>query len=429
MEYSKIINFLSRFEKLTSLPFLIILRNSMLNIVPVIIAGSFSLLFFILSNQIVSNQIISNQITSNQINNSHFVFVSEFFRKMYVLTMGMISLYLSASIGYNYAKYYSKEEVSYLFVSLASFVVSVLIYQDWANVNIKEFIGSLGVKNMFSCIIISFLGCYFFSKIKFRLFKEESIPVYVLNSLNAIVPFFVVIFLAAFLGNFLKFNEMIKIVLFPFEKYGDNLVVVWITNLILHLTNFVGIHGISLINSVFLSLWQKYLVLNAEIVMNGGKAVYITAYPFFQWFVWIGGAGSTLGLNIILFFSKSSYLRAIAKSSIIPSFFNINEPLLFGLPIVLNPYFIIPFILVPIVLGTVSFSIFLLGWVDKPYIEAPWMFPSPLGAFLSTTDPKAIIMNIFCIALSALLYLPFVKIYEKKLFEQEKSIKNYENSQ
>lgn len=402
MEYTKIINFLSNLEKLTSLPFVIILRNSMINIVPIIIAGSFSLLSFVLLKQY-----------------NVFMDFMEFSKKFYLLTMGIISVYLSFSIGYNYAKYYLEgEKIIYALVSLASFIVSVLVYQDWQNLSVKEFIGLLGVKNMFSCIIISFISCYLFSKIKFKFFKDEAIPSYVLVSLNSIFPFFIVVFICALLGYFFKFNELIKFFLLPFEKYGDNILVVWVTNLFLHLTNFLGIHGISLVNSVFLSLWQKYLATNAEFVLNHSNPVYITAYPFFQWFIWIGGAGSTLGLNIILFFSKSSYLRAIAKGSIIPSIFNINEPLLFGLPIVLNPYFFVPFIITPLILGTFNFLVFYLGLINKPYIEAPWMFPSPLGAFLSTTDFKAVIFNILSILFSAIIYFPFVRAYEKKLLNE-----------
>ncbi len=401
MEYKKLTTFLSNIEKITNYPFIIILRNSMINVVPIIIVGSFFLLILVFFRQF-----------------GFFQEYTEFIKKLYLLTMGLVSLYLSAAIGYNYGQYYKKESSIFVLVSLSSFVVSALIYQDWT-INAKEFLSFLGVKNMFSCVIISLVSCYLFTKLEINIFKDKSIPSYVLISLNSIIPFFLVVFFVAVLSHFFYFNEFILILLKPFENYGDNIVVVWITNLFLHLTNFLGIHGISLINSVFLSLWQKYLAVNADLVINHKDPIYITAYPFFQWFVWIGGAGATLGLNIALLFSKSSHLRNIGKSSIIFSFFNINEPLLFGLPIVLNPYFLAPFIITPLILGTVSFLFFLLGFVNKPYIEAPWMFPSPIGAFLSTTDIRAILLNLLNIFLSVIIYLPFLKIYEKKLIAEE----------
>ncbi|MCX7758409.1 MAG: PTS transporter subunit EIIC [bacterium] len=409
MEYKKLISFLHYIEKFSAFPFVIILRNSMINIIPIIIVGSFFLLIFVFMKQY-----------------NFLPYYLDFYRKLYLLTMGLISLYLSFSIGYNYASYYGKDRILYSILSSTCFWVSALIYLDWESLNGMDFISSLGVKNMFSTIVISLLSCYIFNSIRIEIFVDRSVPDYIRNSLNSIFPFFITIFVISIFAAFFKLNEFLKSLLFPFEKYGDNLIVVWITNIFLHLTNFLGIHGISLINSVFLSLWQGYLVKNAELILNQLQPVYITAYPFFQWFIWIGGAGSTLGLNIVLLFSKSSYLRSIAKGAIIPSIFNINEPLLFGLPIVLNPYFFIPFIVTPLVLGTISFLVFYYGLVTRPYIEAPWMFPSPLGAFLCTTDYKAIILNFVNISISALIYLPFVKAYEMKILKEEKGIDQLE---
>ncbi|MCS6954844.1 MAG: PTS transporter subunit EIIC [Candidatus Calescibacterium sp.] len=408
MEYQKLINFLSNIEKISAFPFIIILRNSMINIVPIIIVGSFFLLFFVLMRQY-----------------GIAVEYLEFFRKLYLLTMGFVSVYLSVSIGYNYANHYDRDRIIYCLVSLVCFLVSVLIYHDWKNSKATEFISFLGVKNMFSSIVISLLSCYIFSKVRIDVFMDKSVPDYIRSSLNSIVPFFITIFFVSLLAFFLRFNEFLTFLLVPFERYGDNILVVWVTNIFLHLTNFLGIHGISLINSVFLSLWQGYLVKNAELVMNHAQPIYITAYPFFQWFLWIGGAGSTLGLNVILLFSKNDYLRTIGRSSIVPSVFNINEPLLFGLPIVLNPYFLVPFVITPLILGTLSFFVFYFGLVGKPYIEAPWMFPSPVGAFLSTTDYRAVLLNILNVFISAMIYLPFLKAYEKKLEKDNK--KNTQN--
>ena len=402
-KFDKLTDFLSQIEKFSSIPLVVILRNSMINIVPIIITGSFFLLFFIFFREY---KIFENYL--------------DFLRKIYILTMGILSIYLSLSIGYNYASYYKKEDekIIYSMVSLAGFLVSVLVYHNWQEFKVNEFLSLVGVKNMFSSIVISFLSCYLFSKLRLNFLKEKSIPSYVLVSLNSIFPFFIVIFIISLTGNLLKFNEILKMILLPIEKYGDNIIVVWVTNLFLHLTNFLGIHGISLINSLFLSLWQSYLVMNAESVINHSKPIYITAYPFFQWFIWIGGAGSTLGLNIVLLFSKSIQLKTIAKNSLIFSIFNINEPLLFGIPIVLNPFLFIPFILTPLVLGTINFIIFSKDLVNKVYVEVPWMFPSTIGAFLSTGDYKAILLNVISIIISALIYLPFIKAYEKYLLKQ-----------
>ncbi|MEN3015300.1 MAG: PTS transporter subunit EIIC [bacterium] len=404
MKYQKIIDILSKIESLTSVPFIVILRNSMINVVPIIVVGSFFLLFFVFCKQY--------GIQASYV---------EFFRKLYLVSMGIVSIYLAFCIGYNFAVFYGKDGVIYALVSSVCFIVCCAIYEDWNKLSVFQFISLLGVKNMFSCIIISFISCYIFNRLQIRVLNDSSIPRYVLNSLNSIIPFLITLLVVAFISNFMKLNEFLKMVLLPFENFGDNILVVWITNIFLHLTNFLGIHGISLVNSIFLSLWQKYLVINAEMIISGKEATYITAYPFFQWFIWIGGAGSTLGLNILLLFSRSSYLRTIARGAIVPSLFNINEPLLFGIPIILNPYFLVPFMIVPLILGTISFVAFSLNLVGKVYVEAPWMLPSPIGAFLATTDYRAIILNLFNIIISALIYLPFVIAYEKSLQKNDKT--------
>jgi len=216
---------------------------------------------------------------------------------------------------------------------------------------------------------------------------------------------------------FNKFNlkGILIEILKPIDKYGDTLITVVLANLFLHIMNFFGIHGISIINSILLALWQKYLALNAQAFANHTTLEYITAYPFFQWFIWIGGAGSTLGLNILLLFNKNEYLKNIGKSSITFSIFNINEPLLFGLPIIFNPYFLVPFILVPIVNGIISYLAFYFNLVNKVYIEAPWMLPFFIGSYLSTNDYKAIILSLINLVISIVIYYPFLKAYQKHL--------------
>jgi PTS system cellobiose-specific IIC component len=332
-----------------------------------------------------------------------------------MLTMGLISVYLALSIGNNYAIYYSKNSILFSLVSLCSFLIFVLVSENIMDLTLKEAIFLLGAKNMFISIIISFFSCYLFRVINFDIFADRSIPSYVLASLNSIFPFLVVSFLVGFASKFFNLSSFLSSILDPLKDFGDNIVVVLITNIFLHLSNFVGIHGISIVNSVFLSLWQGYLSVNGQMVLEHKDPIYITAYPFFQWFIWIGGAGSTLGLNILLLFSKNSYLKNLGRSSILFSVFNINEPLLFGLPVVFNPYFFFPFVFVPIILSVISFMVFYFGLVNKVYIESPWMFPSPFGAFLSTTDYRAVLLNLFNIFISMLIYYPFLKAYENSL--------------
>ncbi len=145
----------------------------------------------------------------------------------------------------------------------------------------------------------------------------------------------------------------------------------------------------------------------------------IAPEPFFQWFVWIGGSGATIGLVLLMLVSKSRYLKDIGKACLIPGICNINEPVIFGAPIMLNPLLIIPFILGPVVCGIISYFAMVLNLVAKPVVLAPWTLPAPIGAYLATGgDWRAIILVLINIAIVTVIYFPFFKAYEKKLIKE-----------
>jgi len=392
MNKSNLLNLLKdKIEAFAKSDIITILKNSMLNIIPIIISGSFFLLIFSFFNIPI-------------------------FKNFYILTMGLISIFLSISIGYNFALQYNKDKIIYSLLSLSSFLILINITEIEKNrfILIKE----LSADNMFLSIIVSLVSCYIFSyvyKLSGNIFKAKEIPDYVKNSLNSIFPFFFTLIIIILFFNKFNLKGILIEILKPIDKYGDTLITVVLANLFLHIMNFFGIHGISIINSILLALWQKYLALNAQAFANHTTLEYITAYPFFQWFIWIGGAGSTLGLNILLLFNKNEYLKNIGKSSITFSIFNINEPLLFGLPIIFNPYFLVPFILVPIVNGIISYLAFYFNLVNKVYIEVPWMLPFFIGSYLSTNDYKAIILSLINLVISIVIYYPFLKAYQKHL--------------
>ena len=392
MNKSNLLNLLKeKIEAFAQSDIITLLKNSMLNIIPIIISGSFFLLIFSFFNIPI-------------------------FKNFYILTMGLISIFLSVSIGYNFALHYNKDKIIYSLLSLSSFLILINITEIEKNrfILIKE----LSADNMFLSIIVSLISCYVFSyvyKLSGNIFKAKEIPDYVKTSLNSIFPFFFTLIIIILFFNKFNLKGILIEILKPIDKYGDTLITVVLANLFLHIMNFFGIHGISIINSILLALWQKYLALNAQAFANHTTLEYITAYPFFQWFIWIGGAGSTLGLNILLLFNKNEYLKNIGKSSITFSIFNINEPLLFGLPIIFNPYFLVPFMLVPIVNGIISYLAFYFNLVNKVYIEVPWMLPFFIGSYLSTNDYKAIILSLINLVISIVIYYPFLKAYQKHL--------------
>ena len=122
---------------------------------------------------------------------------------------------------------------------------------------------------------------------------------------------------------------------------------------------------------------------------------------------------------LLLFRSKSTYGKTLGKTAIIPAIFNINEPVIFGAPIVLNPVLMIPFVFVPMILSILAWIATNLGLIGRVITVAPWTLPGPIGAFFATGDIRASIFNILMIILAVIMYYPFFKIYDNKLYKEE----------
>ena len=185
---------------------------------------------------------------------------------------------------------------------------------------------------------------------------------------------------------------------------------------------------------VVISLYGGYIPLlnkNTDIYnvgMDAGKSLSDLIPTMFTWtrgsfdaFIWMGGSGCTIALLIAIFiFSKRDDNRAVAKLSFPMGCFNINEPVIFGLPIVLNPILMIPFVLAPLVNTAIGALEIFLGLVPAGVLDAGWATPQPIKAFLSTSGAwQSIVSQILAITVATLIYLPFV-IAANKAAKQEK---------
>lgn len=136
----------------------------------------------------------------------------------------------------------------------------------------------------------------------------------------------------------------------------------------------------------------------------------------------LGGAGATIGLNILMLRSKDKQMKTLGKLAILPSIFNINEPIIFGVPIVLNPVLAIPFIGVQTVNGILTYIMMKLDILGKTYTYVPWTTPAPIGAAIATMSIIAFFWIIFLIVLDIFMWYPFFKTYEKQLLKEESEV-------
>ncbi len=138
----------------------------------------------------------------------------------------------------------------------------------------------------------------------------------------------------------------------------------------------------------------------------------------YDWRIWCNNWFS----NLFIIRSRSAYGKALGKTAIVPAIFNINEPMIFGAPIVLNPMLIIPFIIAPMLNGLIAWFATTMGLVNNVVASSPWTLPGPIGAFLACgNDWRAAVLSIVLIILSILIYYPFFRMYDKQLLADENS--------
>jgi PTS system cellobiose-specific IIC component len=184
----------------------------------------------------------------------------------------------------------------------------------------------------------------------------------------------------------------------------------------------LGVHAGAVLATIR-PLWETMLVENMEAAASGSRALpHIATQPFYLWWVWQGGSGATLPLALLLTRAKSAQLKGVGRIGLLPAICNINEPILFGAPVVMNPALAVPFFAVPLVSVALAYAAFSLGWVNRPFLEMPWTLPAPVGAFLSTGgDWRAVVLQLLNLAVGLALYWPFLRRYDKRLLAREQA--------
>jgi cellobiose PTS system EIIC component len=181
----------------------------------------------------------------------------------------------------------------------------------------------------------------------------------------------------------------------------------------------VGIHGMNVVLAIALPFWLSTISANAA---APATAHGIVTEPFFHIFTHLGGSGATWPLVIYMLRSRSSQLRIVGKVALGPAIFNINEPVTFGVPMALNPLMMIPFILVPVVIVTVNYLAFALGLVHVPIVMQPFTVPVGISGFIATGgDFRGSLLQLVNLVISALLYYPFFKAWERILVAREEA--------
>ena len=379
--------------------------------------------------------------------NATFFRFSELYMLANKATMGILALFFVIILGYEYTKTYIQDEKLNLdplngaLLSVMAFFMTIpqIVFEDgyMTLINVMDDssqvingweIGAdgvtrLGTIGIFSGIIMAILAVeiYRISVQKDWTIKmPEAVPQGVSKAFTALIPAFLVALVVIVLQGILVAlgTDIFQLVAIPFG-FVTNIANSWaglmVVVFLLHALWIVGIHGGTIITSLVAPITLANMQTNVE------GSVIPFAGDIWNVFIHSGGSGATLGLTIWMAFrAKSEQLGALGKVSLVPGFFNINEPVIFGMPILYNPIMAIPFIIAPMITATITYVTINIGLVDPIIAQNAWPAPVGLGAFIATAgDWRSILLALVNVLVAFVIYYPFVKMYDKRLVEEE----------
>lgn len=416
LNFNKISDKLFEFnKKLENIPLLVSVRNGLTYMIPLILLGSMALL--LLSLPIPAYQSMMGEIFGEEWKNI-FMYVQDG-------TLNILSLLMVVCVSYSFAiegneKNRHISPIIVPAVSLCSFIAISGI--SGAGFSISKF-GAVGI---FAAMLTSIISSVIFIKLSsidfFRInVFTDGAGTLLNNAMSALFP------TAITVGIFAVFNLLMVSVfkisdiqeflssalLSLFSRSDSDFSSGILFIFLIHILWFFGIHGSNVLEPVAQAIFVPALAENAALVMSGQNPPWIVTKTFLDTFVLMGGCGTTLCLiAAILISGKHKNQLHLAKMSFLPIVFNINELIIFGMPIVLNPAYFIPFLGVPVVLTIVSYLCVYLGFVPHTFQAVEWTTPIFLSGYISTGSINGSILQLFNLVLGTLCYIPFVKLAE-----------------
>ncbi|VOQ39824.1 PTS system, lactose-specific IIBC component [Streptococcus pneumoniae] len=361
--------------------------------------------------------------------------------KIYDYSMGIVGLLVAGTTARCLAGSMNRKmpsgkvinEVSVMLASIVSFLLLAVTKMDGAFQG--DFFGTKGILSSFVAAFIT-VNVYKFCVIKDITIKmPKEVPGSISQNFRDVFPFSFSVFFAAIIDIATRyylnvpFAEVFSKILSPVFQGAETYLGLSIIWFLVPFFWFVGVHGPSVVKPGLAAALYGNTEANLELFRNGQHPFHALTENFGNFVGELGGTGATFIVPIIfILFMKSKQLKAVGKASIVPVMFAVNEPLLFAAPIVLNPYFLIPFCLAPIVnviLG--KFFISVLGMNGYMHV-LPWATPGPIGNLMSTHfQPISFVFTVLLLVVDFIIYYPFCKAYDKVLLSEETKNANTED--
>lgn len=418
-------------SKLSTQKHLVAVRDAFISILPITMVGSIAVLLNVFFRDLPRNygfpafaDFMSPVISINGV--------------VWFASIAILSLVFVFALGYNLSTAYKVPALAGGLVAFASFIA--LLPQEasfvadingtahevssWGFINLDY----LGAKGLFPAMIIAFLSVTIYAKLMLNnitIKLPENVPPAVNKAFTSIIPGVVAVYVSAILSFVVvkytgkTLHDLISLYIqTPLLGLSQGIFSVVFLSFLIQLFWFFGLHGHNVLGPIIEGIYQPALIANAEHIAKGGSVdtlPYIWTRGSFDAYLQMGGSGITIALIIAIFlFSKREEYKAVAKLGTPMGLFNINEPMIFGMPIVLNPLYIIPFLLAPTICSIVAYLATKAGIVPPVYVSVPWVLPPGLYAFFATGGSiMAALVSLLNVFIAFVIWAPFVLIANK----------------
>lgn len=340
----------------------------------------------------------------------------------WTICLNLSALIISFTIAYRLAEREGLEPLYGGMVGLFSFFM-LLPLATVVEGGVALSLTSLGAQGMFLAIIVSLLSVSVFKMIKWEIKMPDSVPEAISGSFSSLIP--IAITLAVFLvirnifslteyGNALNFiYEVLQI---PLVGLGNNFGSMLVAMIIIQTLWFFGLHGGMIVGAVYNPILLTLTQQNNDLIIAGMQPVNIINEQFYtSFFASLGGSASFVALAIaLMFFSKRKDYKEVGKLGVIPAAFNIAEPLLFGLPVVMNPVMFIPLVLGPVITTPIAYMATVMGILPIARYTVPWTTPPILSGFISTGSIMGSVIQLIQIVILFFMWLIAIRLSEKQ---------------
>ena len=427
---NKLIEFIEKgkpfFEKISRNPYLRAIRDGFIAAMPVILFSSIFLLVAFVPN--IFGFTWSDEAVAA-------------IMKPYGYTMGIVAVLVAGTTAKSLTDAFNRQlpktnQINFISTMIASISGFLLLASDGIEGGFAN--GYMGTKGLLTAFLAAFITVNIYKvcvKNNVTIRMPDEVPPNVSQAFKDVIPYALSIFVLygidlgtrQLVGT--NVAEAILKLFEPLFTAADGYVGITIIFGAYALFWFVGIHGPSIVEPAIAAITYANIETNFQLLQAGQHADKILTSGTQMFIVTMGGTGATLVVPFMfMWLTKSKRNKAIGRASVVPTFFGVNEPILFGAPLVLNPVFFVPFILAPIA-NVWIFKFFVDTLKMNSFsVNLPWTTPGPLGIVMGTNfAPLAFVLAVLLVVVDVLIYYPFLKVYDEQILAEEQSGK-VENS-